>query len=386
MNKHKLAIITTHPVQYYAPLFALLAKQNSLEIKVFYTWQQGSARYDRDFGKDVQWDIPLLEGYDYCFVSNKNKTGRGFWDVKNPDLVKLIETWQASAVLVIGWNYLSHLKAMLHFKKRISVLFRGDSTLLDETAGLKQLLRRVFLHWVYRHIDYALYVGAANKAYLLKHGLQEKQLLFTPHAVDNKRFATINAMHESFIRNTRDTFGITDDDIAIVFCGKLLPKKNPLLLAEAVQEMNNDHLHVIFVGDGVLETKLKEAIAGNCTMHLLPFQNQSMMPAVYRLGNIFCLPSAGPGETWGLAVNEAMACGRAVLVSDKAGCAADLVKDDENGYVFRSNDKEDFKKQLSKLLNNKTRLASMGKASEAIIQQWNFEAIAKAVTNLFNNP
>lgn len=360
----------------------MLAQQSGLAVKVFYTWHRDSERYDRDFGKDVQWDIPLLDGYEHSFVSNNHKTGRGFWDVKNPGLVKMIEDWNASAVLVIGWNYLSHLKAMLHFKNRIPVLFRGDSTLLDENGGIKQALRRIFLKWLYRHADYALYVGAANKAYFLKHGLQEHQLVFTPHAIDNNRFGKITETHQTFINNTKAAFGIAATDITIVYCGKLLPKKNPLLLVKAVQEMNYDHLHVIFVGDGVLEAELKQAIAGNNKMHLLPFQNQSMMPAVYRLGDIFCLPSAGPGETWGLAVNEAMASGRAVLVSNKAGCAADLVKDGINGFVFCSNDAAELKMQINKLITDKTSLASMGEASGSIIKNWNFDAIVLAIKNL----
>ena len=348
---------------------------------MFYTWEKDAATFDRDFGKEVTWDIPLLEGYEYCFVSNHNKMGRGFWDVKNPGLVKAIETWKADAVLVIGWNYLSHLKVMLHFKKRIPVLFRGDSTLLDETGGIKKRLRRIFLKWVYSHADHALYVGSASKAYFLKHGIQNKQLVFTPHAIDNERFAAISNEQQQYIQTTRQLLGIGARDIAIVYCGKLQPKKNPLLLAKAVQELGHKNLHVIFVGDGELETELKTAIAGNANMHVLPFQNQSMMPAIYRLGEIFCLPSAGPGETWGLAVNEAMACGRAVLVSDKAGCAADLVQESVNGYRFRWNDMHDLQQKINNMVSNPDRLDAMGQASAKLISSWSFDAIATAIKN-----
>ena len=377
----RLAIVTTHPIQYYAPVFATLAQQDGLEIKVFYTWKKEAAKFDRDFGKDVEWDIPLLDGYENCFVANDN-AGRGFWDVKNPGLLKEIKAWNASAVLVFGWNYLSHLKTMFHFKNRIPVLFRGDSTLLDETGGVKKWLRRIFLKFIYSRIDHALYVGKANKAYFLKHGLKNEQLVFAPHAVDNKRFGTITEAQEFFIKNARNAFCIDTNDITIVYCGKLLPKKNPLLLAGAVKQLNHPNLHVIFVGDGMLEQQLKNEIAGYGNMHWLPFQNQSLMPAIYRLGEIFCLPSSGPGETWGLAVNEAMACSMAVLVSDKVGCAADLVQDEMNGYIFRSNDITDTKEKINKLINNKDSLAEMGLASADIISQWNFDAISLAIKNV----
>lgn len=379
---NRLAIITTHPIQYYAPIFSRLAAYEDLEIKVFYTWEKEAAKFDRDFGKDIEWDIPLLEGYPYSFVSNKNNTGRSFRNVKNPGLAKAIEVWNATVVLVIGWNYLSHLKTMFHFKNRIPVLFRGDSTLLDESSGLKKSLRRIFLKWVYRHVDHALYVGSANKAYFLKHGVKEKQLVFTPHAIDNKRFGQLSGGQEIFIKDTRQVMGIGPDDITIVYCGKFLPKKNPLLLAKAVKDINHEKLHVIFVGNGILESELKQVIAGCARMHILPFQNQSMMPAIYRLGEIFCLPSAGPGETWGLAVNEAMACGRAVLVSDKVGCTADLVQEGVNGYSFRSNDMNDLEHKINKLVSDSDMLSVMGKASEKLISNWNFDTIAGAVKNL----
>lgn len=379
---NKLAIVSTHPIQYYAPIFAKLAAQPGIEIRVFYTWEKEAAKFDRDFGKEVTWDIPLLEGYDYCFVSNNNNMGRGFFDVKNPGLITAIEAWNANAVLVIGWNYLSHLKVMMHFKKRIPVLFRGDSTLLDETGGIKKWVRRIFLKWVYSHADHALYVGRASKAYFLKHGMKDKQLVFTPHAVDNKRFGTISEEQQQFIQNTRQSLGIVPGDITMLYCGKLQPKKNPLLLAKAVQQLGYKNLHVIFVGDGVLEEELKASIAVNSNMHILPFQNQSMMPAIYRLGEIFCLPSAGPGETWGLAVNEAMASGRAVLVSDKAGCAADLVQEPLNGYQFRWNDMHDLQQKINSLVSNREKLHEMGQASAKLISSWNVDAIAVAVKNL----
>ncbi len=71
----RLAVVTTHPIQYYAPLFRLLAKEPGIELKVFYTWSQSQqgAKYDIDFGKMIEWDIPLLDGYSYEFVNNVAK-------------------------------------------------------------------------------------------------------------------------------------------------------------------------------------------------------------------------------------------------------------------------------------------------------------------------
>ena len=167
----RLAIVTTHPIQYYAPLFRLLTKEPGMELKIFYTWSQTQKgpKYDTDFGKMIEWDIPLLDGYSYEFVENvaADPGVHHFRGIDNPALNNKITEWGPDFLLVIGWNFKSHLSCMRYFKGKIPVLFRGDSTLLDEKPGLKKILRRIFLKWIYRHADYALYVGKNNHDYFL---------------------------------------------------------------------------------------------------------------------------------------------------------------------------------------------------------------------------
>ena len=117
-------------------------------------------------------------------------------------------------------------------------------------------------------------------------------------------------------------------------------------------------------------------------VHFLPFQNQSKMPIVYRLGDVVCLPSAGPGETWGLAINEAMACGRSVIVSDKAGCARDLVADQQTGYVHKADSQTSLLEAMQKC-QNRDELVSRGKACSQFIDTWSCDAIAKQIKNRF---
>src|SRR5580698_5332804 len=148
----RLAIITTHPIQYYSPVFKLLHARNNINIKVFYTWGELSLkRYDPGFDKKIEWDTPLLDGYPYEWVKNdsKNAGTHHFNGIINPGLTSQVEAWKPDMVLVYGWAFNSHLKAIRYFKNKIPVLFRGDSTLLDEKGGVKSLLKFVFLKWVY---------------------------------------------------------------------------------------------------------------------------------------------------------------------------------------------------------------------------------------------
>jgi len=380
--KKRLAIISSHPIQYNAPMFAMLAKSEIIEIKVFYTWSQSrESLFDKDFGKQIQWDIPLLDGYEYEFIENVSPDPgpHHFKGIDCPKLIDAIMNWQAEALLVYGWNFRAHYNAMRFFKGKIPVHFRGDSTLLDETGGIKQILRRLFLKWIYRRVDYAFYVGENNRQYFLKHGIKNDHLFYAPHAIDNDRFSDSDGIYRTEAKNWRKELGFSNDDILVLFVGKFETKKNPLILINAAKRIKNEKLHFVFVGNGKLEDEMKKESEGMSNIHFLPFQNQSKMPVVYYLSDILALPSQGPGETWGLVVNEAMACERAILVSTKSGCAIDLIENGKNGFIFESGNLEQCIDCLTTMSASKKEPEKMGAFSSEKIRKWSFAEICKCI-------
>ncbi len=177
-------------------------------------------------------------------------------------------------------------------------MFRGDSHLLDEKIGFKQLLRGITLSWIYKFIDTALHVGTNNKAYYLKHGLKENQLVFAPHAIDNERFHdNKEKAFELHSRKYRDKLGLKENDIVLAFIGKLQSKKNPELLLNAFSLHFRENVHLLYIGNGELEQNLKMKAKQSTNIHFLDFQNQSLMPLVYRIADILILPSQ-ENETW----------------------------------------------------------------------------------------
>jgi len=386
----KLAIITTHPIQYYAPVFKELQLNGRLHIKVFYTWgEEAMIKFDKGFGKTIQWDIPLLSGYTYEWIKNtaKDKGTHHFTGIINPDLIRKIEAWQPNALLIYGWANSSHLKVLCYFKNKLPVFFRGDSTFLGRNNGLKKMIKKFFLKWVYKHVDYALYAGTRNKIYFTEYGLLEQQLIFAPHAVDNSRFCVDKSIEAN---DLRISLGILETDIVITFAGKFDQKKDPLTLLHAFSDFQREHLqnnpdqhanvHLLFVGNGLLEQRLKSEAAFQNNIHFLDFQNQRKMPIIYQACDIFCLPSVS--ETWGLAVNEAMAGSKAILVSDKVGCAIDLVRDGYNGATFTAGSKSNLTENLKILVEQgKGGIAAMGKHSKLIIDKWTVMEQVRAITS-----
>lgn len=383
----RLAILITHPIQYCSPFFRLLhqeAKVAEMHPIVFYTRPPDQTLYDSGFGQNVSWDIPLLEGYDYQFQPAGSKS-------QNQALIEAIAQWRPQAILVYGWNPPGHLAVMRHFKGKIPVWFRGDSTLLDEQPGPRQWARRCFLRWVYRHVDLAFYVGTQNRRYFEAHGLKPQQLRFAPHAVDNDRFADGPEKNYGVHALTwRQELGIAKDDFVILFVGKLEPIKAPELILQAFQNLKQknklSNLHLIFVGSGILESNLKQAIlAPNINnIHFIGFQNQSLMPVVYRLSDVLCLTSKS--ETWGLVVNEALACGRRVIVSDKVGCGIDLAISESFSFIFKANDIKMLEKVILHVIKEKNLYSQIDLETKIthFIKRWSYEQFLKSIQLILN--
>jgi glycosyltransferase involved in cell wall biosynthesis len=385
----RLAIVSTHPIQYNAPLFKLLAASSYIKVKVFYTWSQSvnGAKYDPGFGKKIEWDIPLLEGYEYTFVNNTSKQPgtHHFKGIINPTLNNEISNWQPDAVLIYGWSFVSHLKCIRHFHNKIPVLFRGDSTLLDEKPGLKKTIRRFFLKWVYSKIDFALYTGTNNKEYFLKHGVANRKLIYCPHAIDNDRFFDKDGNYLKAAAQMKAELGFDADSLVLLFAGKIEAKKNPLFILSLADKIKDERLKFLFVGNGALEKQVKDKAEVDKRIKFIDFCNQSQMPTVYRMADVFILPSTGPGETWGLAANEAMASGIAVMLSTKVGGAIDLVQENENGITFSPFDLDKCIDFISRRLANKSDLNKMKTASQQRIGQFTYQQTVKAIENLLKS-
>lgn len=375
----RLAIVTTHPIQYNAPVFRMLSQRGNIKLRVYYTRSIEARKYDSGFGQDVEWDIPLLEGYDYQL-----QPGGG--PKNNRALQKAVLGFRPDAVLIYGWNPPGHFSLMRFLKKKVPVWFRGDSTLLDERPGLKKWIRRAFLTFAYRYVDLAFYVGTNNKAYFLAHGLREGQLVFAPHAIDNERFFdSPDRGYEEKAEKWRKELGIMPDDFVVLFAGKMDENKAPDFLLDAVCLVNKKRkltIHLVLAGSGILEKKLRDVGKALHYIHFVGFQNQSQMPVIYRIADVFCLPSRS--ETWGLSVNEAMACGRSIITSDKVGCAVDLIASEKVGQIFTSMDLLELVNAISLLCSRAKSASRFNPFSAEKIRDWSYENVCEVFLSAIN--
>jgi glycosyltransferase involved in cell wall biosynthesis len=379
----KLAVITTHPIQYYAPWFERLASEPGLSTRVFYLWDFGvTEKVDRGFGRAVKWDVSLLDGYDYEFVPNTSASPgtHHFRGLRNPELLTRVRHYDPDAVLLLGYNYASLYEFILRWDRRKTpLLFRGDSHRLVPGRGYKERLRRRFISAVFGRFARFLYVGEANREYFRYHGVSPDKLFFAPHAVDNERFFGESCRASVGAHEWKQEMGIPPEHQVVLFAGKLEEKKCPLDLLEAFEEVRPESTSLLFVGDGHLGPELRRRASGSAGVHFAPFQNQSLMPRTYAAADLFVLPSYGPGETWGLAVNEAMCLSRAVVVSTHVGCARDLVRDGRNGLVFEAGSTPSLAGALKEALKDRARLGRWGEEGRRVIAGYSYEETTRGL-------
>ena len=361
----RLAILATHPIQYYAPWFRHLATVFDLEVLYMHR-QDASGQSAAGFGVSFDWDVPLLDGYRYRWLKNvSRKPGlQTFGGCDTAELYNLIRPARYDALLVLGWNKISFIQGIrAAWRSKVPVLARGDSQLTKERSLLKRAIKFLPYRWFLPRIDAHLYVGQRNREYVLHYGVRDEQLFFSPHFVDNEFFAEQAAKNRGRRLEIRRQWGIAPDAFVPLYVGKFIPKKRPLDLVKAAQSIvtrqSSPNIHLLFVGSGALGPELRancdvlfdaeQSVVGSSVVRspvvnsrspaasFAGFLNQTEIPKAYVAADVLVLCSDAR-ETWGLVVNEAMASGIPAIVSDAAGCAPDLIETDVTGWTFPISD------------------------------------------------
>jgi glycosyltransferase involved in cell wall biosynthesis len=382
-RRPRLAVVSTHPIQYYAPWFRILAADPRIDLRVFYLLEPGAhGLYDPFFGQDVKWDVPLLDGYAHEFVPNVSalpQLGR-FWGFRNPELPRRLQDFNSDAILLIGYKYWSMLRLIATWHRgRVPLLFRGDSHRLVPDTSLFAAVKRQIIASIFRRFAAILYVGEANRRYFTHHGVRDQALFRAPHAVDNARFMRSRDTAAAEGRDLRRSLGIAEDDFVFLFAGKFEAKKRPLDLLEAFARAAVPGTVLLFAGAGPLDAELRARAAAMSNVRVIPFQNQSQMPRTYAACDMLVLPSEGPFETWGLAVNEAMCLGKPAIVSTHVGCAEDLVRPGETGLVFEAGNVDSLTEALRAAIAARHRVAAWGEAACRRVADFSYENAARGL-------
>jgi glycosyltransferase involved in cell wall biosynthesis len=391
-HKHRVLIVSSHPVQYGVPLYRIMAEHPQLDVQIAYCSLQGvEAGFDKDFGTTVAWDIPLLDGYTWLQVKNNSPQPKlgSFFGLVNLGLWKLITQKNLDAVIVYtGYSYASFWISMLAAKlSKKKFVFSTDASDINprNKQKLKTWLKRLVLPHVFKLGDSIMVGSTPGKKVVNSLGIPEQQIILTPFATDNKWWTSQSAQVN--VAEVRKQWDISENANVLLFCAKLQSWKRPADVLKAFAKAHVLNSYLIFAGDGSLKLELEAeardlGIADN--VRFLGFVNQSQLPSIYSAADLFILPSEY--EPFGVVVNEAMLCCCPVIVSDRVGSGYDLVKHGETGFVYPCGDIDTLAKIVKEAFSDRDRLKSMGVAAAKSLESWspqeNVAAIVRALDDL----
>ena len=307
----RVAIVTNIPAPYRLPVYAALATEPGIALRVVFC----SGREP-----DRAWDLSEFR-FDHEYLKERYATWSGRFVHFNPDVWAALSRWRPDVVVTTGFNpthLLAYAWARRHGAQHVAMT---DGTRRSE-AALTSLHRALRRH-VYTHT--AAFVGASEGSFDLyrSYGVRPSAMFKSHLCADNDDFA------RSSVR-TRD--------VDLLFCGRFVELKQPLFalrVAAATARRLGRRLRMLFVGSGELEGALAAAAAqctGDVETEFAGFARQSELPGHYARARLLLFPTLG--DTWGVVANEACAAGVPVLTCEAAGVAGELVRDGENGMVL----------------------------------------------------
>jgi glycosyltransferase involved in cell wall biosynthesis len=372
----RVLLIGTHPVQYSSPMFRLYAKDPRLEIQVAYCSLQGAeAEFDRDFGVEVKWDVPLLEGYPWVAVPNRSwSPGLGrFFGLFNPGIWSLIRSGSFDAVVFYtGYAYSTFWIAVVAAKlSGVPILFGTDATSLQprDAKRWKLPIKRFLLPKIFRLADIVIIPSKAGRQFILSMGISDSRIVLTPFVVDNTWWnERASEVDRSAVRRE---WGVPEDAPVVLFCAKLQPWKRPGDVLNAFAKANVERAYLVFAGDGPMRASLEAAAKslGIAERTLfLGFVNQTGLPSVYRSADLFVLPSEY--DPCPAVVCEAMLCGCPVVLSDEIRGRFDIVEDGKTGFIYPCGNVDMLARILANALGERGKLVELSRNAVKRMETW----------------
>lgn len=317
LPRPRLGVLATHPIQYHAPLYQEISSRNLVDLDVaFFSTKGATAYHDPAFGKTLTWDVDLLSGYQWTLLKADAGGYRASW------LLALIGWLRQHDIVVLhGHSDPRMLLAAAACKTvRVPYLLRGESHAKSSASGMRRLVRHSLASYTVKGAAGALPIGKLNSAFYDRYGHIPK--FPAPYSVDNDRFRSVANQARHARRKRLASLDLDPQRPVVIFSGKLIPRKRPMDVVQAIKRCEGK-LSLLIIGDGPLWEEIRP-LEAQLPIRCLGFVNQSDIPRWYACGDVLALPSEK--ETWGVTVNEGMACGLVPVVSDAVGCAPDLVE------------------------------------------------------------
>ena len=331
--------------------------------------------YEYSMGK---WTINLPLSIDASIVGKGEYSGaplsikKIFKEIfKTFTIASEIRKYRPTVVTILGYGSICHYLIIEYCKfTNIPVLLIADSNIKgDNNKGIKRVIKKIFLKRIISCSTALLPCGSLGSLYFQKYGASTNQIFWVPNEPD---YASLEITSQENIENIKIKYNLQRNRYYLAFSGRLVDVKRVDLLIKSFTNISDKipNWDLIIIGTGPLENVLKKLIPLDLHHRVIWtgfIDSQTELASIYELSDVFVLPS--DFEPWALVINEAMYSGLAIVCSDIVGSAADLVKDGENGHIFKASDLQSLTEALLNTTNPKN-LNAYKKASRNIINKW----------------
>lgn len=372
--KRRLLILTEIISPYRIPVFNALAEDESIDLHaIFLAETDAGLRQWRVYKEDISFSYEVLPSL--RFRAGKHSLLLN-WGLR----ARLIK-FAPESIICGGYNYFASWEALSWARRNgVDFVLWSESNSQDARRHLAwvESLKSCFLARCKRFVV----PGKASFSYLQSLGVAPESIVMAPDAVDNDAFAA----RSTAVRASADEFRAKHrlPQRFLLFVGRLVPEKGVFDLLDAYGKLAEDirsQVALVLAGDGSSKAELEQkAIRINPGRVCFPgFIHREDLAGFYGLAEALVLPTHS--DPWGLVVNEAMACGLAVVVSSVAGCARDLVEDGWNGYVVEPRDPHMLRSAVESLLSDSEKRQQMGLRSSARIRDYTPRACAAGLAS-----
>jgi 1,2-diacylglycerol 3-alpha-glucosyltransferase len=370
--RRRLVILTEIIAPYRIPVFNALAVRGDVDLHViFLSENDPSLRQWLVYKDEIKFSYEVLPAWRRR-VSKYNLLLN--WGVNSA-----LRRAQPDAILCGGYSYMAAWQAASWAKRhRVPLLLWSESTTLD--LRRRHRLVELIKHRFRQHCQAFVAAGKASRDYLLALGAPPGAIFIAPDAVDVQLFA---AAAEKTRQRERDVRAQNQLPLRyFLYAGRLVKEKGVFELLAAYATLEpclRSRIGLVFVGDGPARRELAGRAAGiqQGLVRFCGWVHREQIPEIYALAEALVLPSYS--DTWGLVVNEAMACSLPVIVSRVAGCVPDLVQEGWNGFAVQSTDVEGLARAMKRLSHDPEFARQMGSRSFQRIQGYTPEAWAAGI-------
>ncbi len=370
----RVLLLNNVPAPYFTPLFEKAGLESGWDLTVCYS---------SDWNQDVGWQTKLTQktnAHQVIILDQQSHWLRRLLGSSMAATVCLFQTLlrdRPDYLICYGYTLKPQMVALFWAMiTRTPFAVSGDANCFaDSAVGLKRLLKSRWLRRVTNSAAALIAVGTASRMFWESYGARPAQLFDAGFAVDNEFYAQASVERKGEAADLRNQLGL-NDKVVFLFVGRLVKRKNVDLIVQATLALSGENVALVIAGSGEQSETLKAMAENHPAVIFAGNVAPQDLPLYYAMADALILPASQ--EPWGLVINEAMACGLAVIAHKHCGAAVDLV-DEKNGVKLEELSIDEVARAMWLLAGDESLLWSMQRNSREKIQYWSIEAAAQGI-------